>query len=390
MGGLTRKAAIVGAYEYPQRLEPDLSAYAIQAVCAREALAEAGLTMEDVDGFMSPAGTGLDVLNLVEYLSLNPDVLDTTNVGGASFVLHVARATAAIATGQCRCVLITYGSTARSGAQAIGTGGRAVAANPNPWPESFEAPYGIIIAGLYATVASRHMYEYGTTSEQLANIAVITRRHASMNPNAMFRDPITAEDVLQSRMVAWPLHLLDCCVISDGGGAIVVASPELARSVKSRPVWVLGAGEGYRHLAAGRRDFTQIAAAQSGPAALQMAGVTHDDIDLAMVYDSFTITVLTALEGLGFCKKGEGGAFVEGNRLAIDGELPLNTDGGGLSSNHPGMRGIFLIIEAVKQLRGDYEGSPRQVKDCKIALTHGTGGLLGMRHSGETLILGRE
>ena len=389
MGGLTRKAAIVGAFEYPKRLEPDLSPNAIQAICAKEALAEAGLTIKDVDGLMCPTDAALDILNLVEYLGLNPDVLDSTQVGGASYLLYVARATAAIAAGQCRCVLITYGSTARSSSQAIGTGSRVVGA-PNPWPESFEAPYGITLVGLYAIVASRHMYEFGTTSEELANIAVITRSHASMNPDAMYRDSITVNDVLGSRMIAWPLHLLDCCVISDGGGAIVVASLDLARNVKSRPVWVLGTGEGYGHLEGGKRDLTQTGAVQSGQAAFKAAGVTHDDIDLLMVYDSYTITVLTALEDIGFCKKGEGGAFVQGNRLAIDGDLPLNTDGGGLSSNHPGRRGIFLIIEAVKQLLGIYEGSPRQVKDCKIALTHGTGGVLGGRHSSETLILARD
>jgi acetyl-CoA C-acetyltransferase len=259
-----------------------------------------------------------------------------------------------------------------------------------PWPDSFEAPYGSILAGMYATVASRHMHEFGTTSEQLANIAVVTRRHASMNPDAMYRDPITVQDVLNSRMISWPLRMLDCCVISDGGGAIVVTSPQRARHCKTKPVWVLGAGEGYAHLSAGKRDWVTIAAAQSAPRAFAMAGVSHKDIDLLMLYDSFTITVLTTLEGLGFCKKGEGGAFVQGNRLAVDGELPMNTDGGGLSSNHPGMRGIYLIIEAVKQLRGDYKGTPRQVKDCKTALCHGTGGMLGSRHSGETLILGRD
>ncbi|MCI0769801.1 MAG: hypothetical protein J4N83_05950 [Chloroflexi bacterium] len=389
MGGLTKKAAIVGAYEHPGRLIPGKSTHEIQAECARHALAEAGLTNKDVDGFMTPSGIGMDAMNVAEYLGVQPDVFDSTQVGGSSFLLHVARATAAIAAGQAQVVLITYGSTARSGARAIGTGG---AARPviNPWPDSFEAPYGGILAGMYATVASRHMHDYGTTKEQLANISVVTRRHASMNPDAMYRDPIAIDDVLASRMIAWPLKMLECCVISDGGGAIVVTSPERARDCKTRPVWVLGAGEGYRHLGRGKRDWTTIAAAQSGPSAMGMAGVTHKDIDHLMVYDSFTITVLTTLESLGFCKTGEGGSFVEGNRLAIDGELPMNTDGGGLSSNHPGMRGIFLIIEAVKQLRGDYEGTARQVKDCKISLCHGTGGMLGSRHSGVTLVLGRD
>ncbi|MEE9286018.1 MAG: acetyl-CoA acetyltransferase [Dehalococcoidia bacterium] len=387
MGSLTKKAAIVGAYEYPLRRASGTSEFQIQAECARKALEEAGLSMKDVDGFMSPAGFAS--MYMAEYLGLTPRLLDTTQVGGSSYLLHISRAAAAIAANQCEVVLITYGSTALSSARAIGTGGfgaRSVAA----WPDSFEAPYGPILAGLYATVASRHMHDYGTTSEQLAAIAVTTRRHANMNPNALYRDLVTVEDVLNSRMIAWPLHLLDCCVISDGGGAIVVTSPERARDVRTKPVWVLGAGESYAHLSGGKRDFTTVAAAQSVPEAFGMAGVAHQDIDLLMVYDSFTITVLTTLESLGFCKKGEGGSFVEGGRLAIDGELPMNTDGGGLSSNHPGMRGIFLIIEATRQLRGDFQGTARQVKDCKIALCHGTGGNIGSRHSGVTLILGSE
>ncbi|HMK78976.1 MAG TPA: thiolase domain-containing protein [Xanthobacteraceae bacterium] len=234
-------------------------------------------------------------------------------------------------------------------------------------------------------VAQRHMHEYGTTPEQLAEIAVTMRLHASMNSQAKYRDPITVEDVLASRIISSPLHLLDCCIISDGGGALVVTSAERARDLRKKPIYILGSGEAVRHAARGARDFLEIAAAQSGRLAFERAGVSHQDIDLAMVYDSFTITVLATLENLGFCKRGEGGAFVTGGRLRFDGELPLNTDGGGLSSNHPGMRGIFLVIEAARQLRG--ECGPRQVKDCTIALAHGTGGTLGTRHSGATLIL---
>ena len=389
MGVLTRKAAIVGAYEHPGRRIPGTSMNQIQAECCREALDQAGLSINDVDGIMSASGGGFDTFHLAEYMGINPKVLDSTQIGGSSYLLHTLRAAAAIAAGQAECILITYASIARSAARAIGTGG-ASSGRLAAWPDSFEAPYGPILAGLYATVASRHMFEFGTTSEQLANISVITRQHASMNPDAMYRDPISKEDVLNSRLISWPLHLLECCVISDGGGAIVVTSADLARNVKTKPVWFLGAGEGYDHLSGGHRDFTSIASARSGPRAFEMAGVTKKDIDMAMVYDSFTITVLTALEGLGFCKKGEGGAFVEGDRLSIGGELPLNTDGGGLSSNHPGQRGIFLIIEATRQLRGDYEGTPRQVKDCKVALCHGTGGNIGARHSGITMILGRD
>jgi acetyl-CoA acetyltransferase len=232
------------------------------------------------------------------------------------------------------------------------------------------------------------MYEFGTTAEQLAEVAVTMRRHAGHNPMAKFRDPITVEDVLASRVVASPLHLLDCCIITDGGGAVVLTSRERARDTRKPGVRVLGGAEGLCHTALGRRDLTDIAAAQSGPRALAMAGVAHDDVDMCMIYDSFTITVIATLENLGFCAKGEGGAFVENGRIGLGGALPINTDGGGLSSNHPGMRGIFLVIEAVKQLRG--ECGPRQVKDCAIALCHGTGGMLGLRHSGATAILARE
>ncbi len=389
MGSLTKSAAIVGAYEYPGRQTPGVTPNMIQAECARQALAEAGLSVKDVDGFMSPANAGMDVVYLADYLGLNPRVLDGMNIGGSSFLAHVSRAAAAIAAKQCEVVLITYGATPIQIGRAIGTGGSG-GSRLNPWPESFEAPYGGILAGLYATVASRHMHEFGTTSEQLAEIAVTTRRHAGMNPNAMFRDPITVEDVLASRPIAWPLHLFDCCVISDSGGALVVTSPERARDIKTKPAWLLGVGEGYEYLRGGHRDFMDVAPYRSAPTAFAMAGVEHKDIDHLMVYDSFTITVLTSLEGLGFCKRGEGGSYVEGGRLAIDGELPMNTDGGGLSSNHPGMRGIFLVIEAVKQLRGDYAGTERQVKDCKISLCHGTGGNIGGRHSGVTMVLGSD
>jgi acetyl-CoA C-acetyltransferase len=241
--------------------------------------------------------------------------------------------------------------------------------------------------GLYALVAQRHIHEYGTTGAQLAAIAVACRRHAGRNPVAFYRDPITIEDVLRSPMISSPLHLLDCCVITDGGGAVVVVHPDLARDLAKRPVAVLAATEAVAHTAAGKRDYLVSAAAQTGPRALGEAGVRHGDVDLAMIYDSFTITVLVTLEDLGFCPKGEGGRFVEDGRLGPGGALPINTDGGGLSSNHPGMRGIFLVIEAVRQLRG--ECGERQVPKARLAVVHGTGGALGTRHSGATLVLAR-
>jgi acetyl-CoA acetyltransferase len=322
-------------------------------------------------------------MTAAEHLGLQPRFLDSTSIGGSSFVAHVIHAAAAIAAGLCEVALITYGSTASSERFAVGTGGHAMG---DP-PDQFEAPFGPTVLGSYAMVAQRHMYEFGTRPEQLAEIAVAIRRHAGLNPNAKFRDPISVEDVLASRIVSSPLHLLDCCIISDGGGALVVTSRERGRDARRPAVYVLGGSEALCHTGMGRRDLTDIAAAQSGPRAMAMAGIRHADVDLCMIYDSFTITVLETLENLGFCAKGEGGSFVERGRIALDGELPVNTDGGGLSSNHPGMRGIFLVIEAVKQLRG--ECGPRQVKECNVALCHGTGGMLGLRHSGATLVLGR-
>jgi acetyl-CoA C-acetyltransferase len=378
-----RHAVIAGAYEHPTRWAPDKTAFQIHAESARGALADAGLSLADVDAYCTSGVGPIGVIAMTEHLNLQPRYVDSTSIGGSSFVAHVNHAAAAIAAGLCEVALVTYGSTAASERFAVGTGG-GFAGDP---PDYFEAPYGPTVVGSYALVAQRHMHEFGTKPEQLAQIAVTTRRHASLNPAARFRDPITVDDVLASRIVSSPLHLLDCCIISDGGGAVVVTSAERARDLRKPAIAVLGGSEAVCHTAAGNRDLTRIAAAQSGPRAMAMAGVKHADIDLCMIYDSFTITVLATLEDLGFCKKGEGGAFVENGRIGLGGELPVNTDGGGLSSNHPGMRGMFLLIEAVKQLRG--ECGERQVDDCRVALCHGTGGMLGLRHSGATAILAR-
>jgi acetyl-CoA C-acetyltransferase len=381
---MTRRALIAGVYEFPER-KTGKSALEIQAISARAALEDAGLSLQDVDGYLTAAGPGgLGPLPVLDYLNLNPRFVDGTTIGGASFVAHVNHAAAAIAEGRSRVALITYGATPRSQGVAVGTRGRG----GGDYVDQFETIHGVSTVALYALVAQRHMHVYGTTSAQLAAIAVACRRHAGLNPHALYRDPITVDDVLASPVIASPLHLLDCCVITDGGGAVVVVHPDLARDLRKRPVAILGSAEAVAHTAAGRRDYLVSAAAQTGPRAFAEAGVSHDDLDLLMLYDSFTVTVLVTLEDLGFCKKGEGGRFVENGRLELGGPLPLNTDGGGLSSNHPGMRGIFLIIEAARQLRG--EGGPRQVPDCRLALVHGTGGALGTRHSGATLILGRE
>ena len=376
--------AIVGVHEHESRFSPDKTEFQIMAECAREALGEAGLTLQDVDGlFGASMSMGMmGIVDLAEYLNLKPNYLDGTNIGGSSFVAHVNHAAAAINAGMCEVALVLYGSTAASTSMAIGTGG----GHRDDPLASFTGPYGMTTVGSYAMHANLHMEKYGTTSEQLAEIAVAMRYHASLNPNAKMRTPITVDDVMSSRVISSPLHLLDCCIISDGGGAIVVTSMDRAKDLAKKPVQLLGCGESVTHQEIGASDLLTIAAKQSGARAMEMAGVTHDDIDLAMIYDSFTITVLATLENLGFCGRGEGGDFVTGGRIQLGGDLPVNPDGGGLSSNHPGMRGIFLVIEAVKQLRG--EGDARQVADAKLALAHGTGGTIGDKHSGATLILG--
>ena len=393
MVDLKHGAAIVGIHEHVTRYAPDKSELQIQGESVIKALEDAGLTKKDVEGlFTASSSIRNSGMNLADYLNMYPKYVDNTTVGGGSFEFHLSHALTAIAAGRINCAVITYSSLARSGGVSVGTGGVARFGHPrlDPAPDSFEELYGLTTVGLYAMIAQRHMHLYGTTSEQLAEIAVAIRKHASMNPEAMFRDPITVDTVVNARVISSPLHLLDCCLISDGGGAVVVASPELARNCKQRPVWVLGVGEALAHQGAGQRDLIYIAAKQSHGSAFAMAGVTHQDIDMAMIYDSFTITVLETLEDLGFCKKGEGGDFVSGGRLQVGGELPINTDGGGLSSNHPGMRGIFLLLEATRQLRHQFESTPRQVENCQVALCHGTGGALGSRHSGGTVILGKD
>ena len=376
------KVAVAGVYEHPTRFAPDKTAYQIHVESARGALADAGLGIGDVDGYFTSGVGPIGIMSLAQHLNLRPCYMDSQDIGGSSFVSHCLHAAAAIDAGLCSVALVTYGSTAASERFAIGTGGGFMMSPA----DAYEAPYGPTIVGSYALVAQRHMHQYGTTSEQLAAIAVAMREHATRNPHAKYRDPITVEDVLASRIISSPLHLLDCCMISDGGGALVLTSLERARDLAKRPAPILGAAEAVRHHGIGDRDLLDVAARQSGPLALERAGVKHGDVDLCMIYDSYTITVLATLEALGFCKPGEGGAFCSDGRLRLGGALPTNTDGGGLSSNHPGMRGIFLVIEAVKQLRGERGAS--QVKDCELALVHGTGGMLGQRHSGVTMVLG--
>jgi acetyl-CoA C-acetyltransferase len=393
-----REAAIVGIHEYPSRdVEGEISPLQIKAESAARALEDAGLTWADVDGIYD-AGDGGGMMNgltIAEYFGLKPSVINTTGVGGSSYEFHAAHAKRDIAAGKCKVALLTYGSTAHSNARAIGVGGRG-AGSMHP-AENMDSFAGQTLIANYAMVAKRHMFEYGTTGRQLAEISTATRYHAMRNPEAVqamedleFLDirETTVDDVVNSRLIADPLHLLECCMISDGGGAVVIASPEVARNCKKPPVWILGSGEATKYPENGG-DITTSAAAQSGPIAFAEAGVTAAEMDIAMIYDSFSITVLALLEDLGFCKKGEGGAWVEGGKLRFDqsGGPALNTDGGGLSSNHPGMRGIFLLIEAARQLRGE---STSQVAGAKLAVAHGNGGMLGSRHAAGTIILGAD
>jgi acetyl-CoA C-acetyltransferase len=394
----SRDAAIVGIHEYPSRdVEGEFSPLQIKAASAAAALSDAGLNWSDVDAIYDAGEAGgMTGLTTAEYFGLRPRVINTTNVGGSSYEFHVAHALRDIRAGKAKVALLTYGSTAHSNARAIGVGGRG-GASMHP-AENMDSFAGMTLIANYAMVAQRHMYEYGTTSEQLAEISVATRMHAMRNPEAVkamedleFLDirETTIADVVNSRMIADPLHLLECCMISDGGGAVVIASPEVARNCRKAPVWILGSGEATQYPTNGG-DMTTSAAAQSGPIAFAEAGVSPAEIDIAMIYDSFSITVLTLLEDLGFCPKGEGGRWVEGGRLRFDRPADgpaLNTDGGGLSSNHPGMRGIFLLLEATRQLRGE---STSQVKDAKLAVAHGNGGMLGSRHAAGTIILGSD
>jgi acetyl-CoA C-acetyltransferase len=388
-------AAIAGIHEFEKRVAGGLSPLQIKAECAARALEDAGLTWADVDAVYDASEAGrMQGLTIAEYLGVVPRVVDTTAVGGSSYEFHAAHAARDIAAGKANVALLTYGSTAHSDSRAIGTGPRP----PDPQPSAnMERPYGLTLIGNYAMVARRHMAQYGTTPEQLAAIAVTTRRHATRNPQAVAgladigiknNGEITVDDVLGSRLIADPLHLLECCIVSDGGGAVVIVSRAVAAGIRTRPAWILGTGEAVGYPASGA-DLTTTAAARSGPEAFGEAGVRPDEVDIAMIYDSFTITVLAILEDLGFAKKGEGGALAAGGHLAFDqtGGPALNTDGGGLSSNHPGMRGIFLLIEAARQLRGE---STSQVPGARLAVAHGNGGQLGTRHAAGTIVLGTE
>ena len=378
--------AVVGAAEADEiGVVPHKSAVQMHAEAAANALAHANLSLTAVDALFTCGLDFMPSLLVAEYLGLRPRYANSDSIGGSSFVAHLHEATRAIRTGECEVALITHGETRRSNRK------RGVSPRPahdDPWlPDwQWERIYGVQAPPpAYALAATRHMHEYGTTSEHLAEIAVATRRWAALNPMAYKRQPITVDDVLSSPWLVYPFHQLDCCLVTDSGGAVVLTSTGRARSLGVPVVEVLGSAVALSHYGISQMpDLTRTPAAITGAEAFRQAGVTPADIDVAQLYDSFTYTVLVTLEDLGFCAKGEGGDFVSHQRTAPGGEFPLNTSGGGLSYNHPGMFGMYLMIEAVRQLRG--ECGQRQVAGAELALVNGIGGYLS---SAATAILGK-
>ena len=381
MTGLKRGgAAIVGAAESDLGQVADgLNPIDLMAQGIARAAEDAGIRVRDIDGLLcATTQSRTSGLNLCEYLGISPKFIDTTILGGSSFMFHVAHAVAALQLGLCEIAAIAYGSTQRT----IGRR-QASVREVNP----FETPYRPFLPSTaYALAASRHMHEFGTTREQLVEVAVAARQWALLNPAAWEKKPLTVDEVLNARMVSYPFTVRDICLVTDGGGAIILMTPERARSLKKPPVYVLGCGQAITHAnISSMPDLTVTGALASGKEAYAMAGLEPKDIDVVELYDAFTINTILFLEDLGFCAKGEGGAFVSGGRIAPGGELPVNTNGGGLSYCHPGMYGLFLLIEAVRQLRG--ECGARQVKDVETAIAHGNGGVLS---SQSTVILGTE
>ena len=369
MADLSRTTAIVGVAESDEiGRVPDKSNLQHHAEAAYNALEDAGLSMSDVDGLLT---AGTSTLNLAEYLGIEPTYTDTTAVGGSSFIIHIGHAMAAINAGYCEVALVTHGEAGRSARSRAG-------GNASDPGAQFEAPYGFLGAPInYAIAARRYMHEYGEdrTRQAMAEVAVATRKWALLNPKAYMKDPMSFDDYHDSRWISWPFHLFDCCLVTDAGGAYVITSAERARDLKKKPVWVLSSAEGHDHgIISQMPDLTRTWGRVTGPAALERAGVTHSDIDLAMIYDSFTYTVLVTLESLGFCGPGEAADFVADQRTAPGGDFALNTSGGGLSYTHSGMYGMFLVLEAVRQLRG--ECGERQLDDPKLTLINGTGGSL--------------
>ena len=363
---------------------PGWSEMEIAAAAAKNALDDAGLTARDVDGIViASTNIFMSGLALAEHLGVRPKFTESSMVGGSSFVGHLIPAMLALDAGLCDTILVAYGSNQRTGTGRAEAGRHKMALDP----QVFEHPYKPFNPPTsYALAAARHMHQYGTTRAQLAEIAVAARQWAQLNPEAFARDPLTLEDVLDSRMISDPLTVRDCCLVTDGGGAYVLTRAERAKALKKAPAYLLGVGAAHWHRQiSSMPDLTVTAATESGQRAFEMAGLAPQDVDVVELYDAFTINTLLFLEDLGFCGKGEGGAFVSGGRIAPGGELPVNTNGGGLSCVHPGMYGIFLLIEAVRQLRR--EAGDRQVRDAAVALAHGNGGVLS---SQITAILGTQ
>ena len=371
------QAAIVGAATHGIGEAPGFESIDLAVHAGLKALGQARLKPSDVDAlFVCLPQDFLSGLSVSEYFGIQPKITDNNRTGGSAFLTHLFWAANALATGQCEVALIVYGSNQRSGA------GKLVSAQKIPYFEALYRP--IMPVSAYALAASRHMHEFGTTREQLAAVAVSARQWAKKNPEAFMRDDLTIEDVLKARMVADPLTVRDCCLVTDGAAAIVMTRADRAPDHAAKPAYVLGAAAATTHMnISAMADLTVTAAAQSGPRAFAQAGYSPSDIDVVELYDAFTINTILFLEDLGFCPKGEGGRFVEGGRIAPGGSLPVNTNGGGLSCVHPGMYGLFTVVEAVQQLAG--LAGERQVPDARLALAHGNGGVLS---SQVTAILG--
>jgi acetyl-CoA acetyltransferase len=365
---LRKKVAIIGAAETTDLgLIPNMSEIQLHADAARNAIIDAGIDKNLIDGIAAARPSPSQV---ADYLDIIPTYVDGTSVGGCSFMIHVAHAVAALEAGYCNFVLITHGESGRSrvGTSRSESGGSSI-------PGQFEAPYGTFGApSAFPVPIVAHMKKYGTTEAQLASVAVAQRQWASKNKRAMMHDPITVEDVLNSRMISWPLRLLECCLVTDGGGALILTTADKARDFKKPPIYVLGTGEAVEEAMVSRmRDFTESKAFQkSGERAFRLAGIDRKDIDHAMFYDAFAHTPMYALEALGFVGAGESGPFFEQMRTAPGGDFPLNTNGGGLSYTHTGMYGMFALQESIRQLRGEADA---QVPNVKISIAHGVGGM---------------
>jgi acetyl-CoA acetyltransferase len=365
-----RSIAVVGAAETTRLGKiPDMSVIGLHADAALNTLADAGLTPKDIDGVATAGPSPVEVAN---YLGITPTWVDGTSVGGCSFMLHVRHAAAAINEGLCKTVLITHGESGRS---RVGGGGRFGGGGSSSLAGQFEAPYGP--AGpptMFTVPVLRYLKTYGLGAEDLAWVAVIQREWAAMNPRATFRDPITVDDVLNSPMIAWPFRLLMCCLVTDGGGALILTSAERAKDFPRKPVYIIGTGESAETpMVSQMEDFnTSKAFRVSGKKAFDEAGIAHGDVDHLMIYDAFAHLPLYGLEDLGFCKPGEAAAFIRERNTAPGGKLPLNTNGGGLSYMHSGMYGMYALQESVRQMRGI---APAQIPGAKVAVSHGVGGM---------------